>query len=250
MKKVITPSNIDLFAYSNRKILKKPVKGVVVEFGGLGFSMMFSEETESGIFYAGHGILCVAPYHNPWAWMNAATARFTDDVLDTLTGMLGLPNDIPIASVGGSMGGQQALAFMFRTRRHPVTCAANCPVCDLVYHFGERPDLPRTIYSAYCDVEAETLDEALATGSPLHNVDRLPKDAGYIIYHCTEDREVGIDSHSRRLVSLMKEKGLDVYYEEVPDRGHVDLPDSIRLKARMQIIDSLTERKQIHEKRR
>ena len=56
--------------------------------------------------------------------------------------------NIPVVSTGGSMGGQSALVYCAYSKRTPVACVANCPVCDTVFHFTERPDLPRTLYSA------------------------------------------------------------------------------------------------------
>ena len=243
MKKVITRDNVDLFAYSNRKIVEKPVRGIVVEVSGLGFSEMYGEGYEKGAGYAASGILYIRPYHNPWAWMNDATVRLCDDIVDVLSEDLGIGSDTPVAAIGHSMGGQQAFMYTIKSKRTPVCCAVDCPVCDLVYHFGERRDLPRTLYSAYCDVDAPTIEEALMTGSPLHNVDSFPRKTRYFIYHCTDDGAVNISIHSRRLVALMKEKGFDVYYEEIPGMGHCDLPDEIIKQAERQIKDSLTERK-------
>ena len=50
----------------------------------------------------------------------------------------------------------------------PVACVANCPVCDLPYHYTERPDLPRTLYSAFGDSDSETLGDAMKKASPYH----------------------------------------------------------------------------------
>ena len=243
MERVLTCNNIDLFAYSNRKIVSKPVLGVVVEVSGLGFADMYREETDKGIIYAGKGILYVRPYHNPWAWMNDGTVRFCDDVVDVLADELGIGEKVPFAYIGHSMGGQQALMYTIKSKRTPVCCAVDCAVCDLVYHFGERADLPRTLYSAYCGYDAPTIEDALMTGSPVHNADGFPAKTKYFIYHCVEDGAVNISAHSRKLVPLMKERGLDVYYEEIPGMGHCDLPDEVRNRAERQIIETITERK-------
>ena len=53
-------------------------------FFGLGGSEMYDEETETGRFYAGKGILYLIPYQNSWAWMNRQTVDFTDELIDAL----------------------------------------------------------------------------------------------------------------------------------------------------------------------
>ena len=65
MEKIIHYKNLRSFAYSNDKICKKPIKGIVVEFFGLGGTSMFDEDTEMGKFYADLGILFVVPYNKP-----------------------------------------------------------------------------------------------------------------------------------------------------------------------------------------
>ena len=50
------------------------------------------------------------------------------------------------------MGGLCALVWPRYTKRRVVAVAANCPVCDLPFHYTERPDLPRTLRAAFGDV--------------------------------------------------------------------------------------------------
>ena len=58
---------------------------------------------------------------------------------------------VPLIIAGGSMGGQASLLYT-RYSSHPITaCFANFPVCDVEYHFTERPDLPATMRYAYRD---------------------------------------------------------------------------------------------------
>ncbi len=220
MEKIITYEKIDLFAYTNKDSVKKPVRGIVVEFAGLGCTWMIKEEPARAAMLAENGILYVFPYNNPWNWMNPQAVAYTDEVLDALRGGLGLPESLPVVSIGGSMGGQCALVYACRAARTPVACVANCPVCDIPYHFTERPDLPRTLYSALSASDAP-LQEALRGISPLHLVDELP-DIPYHIFHCGADRAVNLDKHSARFVEAMK-KGHRVTFHVVPDRDHCDL---------------------------
>ncbi len=188
---------------------------------------MYDEDTELGKLYAEKGILLVVPYNNPWAWMNRQAVAYTDELIDVLMEHYHLPETLPIVSTGGSMGGQSALAYMVWAKRTPVACVANCPVCDLPYHFTERPDLPRTLYSAFWNYEG-TMQEALESGSPLHLAERMP-DSEYYIFHCEADKSVNKQKHSDRFVAKMRESRRVTYYT-VPGRGHCDLTDDMRAR--------------------
>lgn len=225
MEKIINIENLHNFAYCNNQICKKPIKGLVVSFFGLGGASMFAEDTEDGIRFAENGILYVVPYQNPWAWQNMQNVAYTDEIVDVLFDEYGLLNDLPVVSVGGSMGGLSALVYMVYAKRTPVACVANCPVCDLPYHFTERPDLPRTLYSAFYNYDC-SLQEALKSASPCDLVDRMPVNSKYYIFHCMKDTSVNKQKHSDRFVEKMKEKH-DIVYYSVSDRGHCDLTDEM-----------------------
>lgn len=220
MEKIITYETLRSFAYSNDKICTGPIQGIVVSFFGLGGTAMFSEDTKEGKFFAERNIIYIVPYANPWAWMNRQTAAYTDEIIDTLIKHYNLPDNIPIISTGGSMGGQSALVYMVYAARTPAACVANCPVCDLPFHFAERPDLPRTLYSAFGTYDG-TLQEALESASPFHLVDRMP-DSEYYIFHCEADDAVNKQKHSDCFVEKMA-KAHKVEYYAVPERGHCDL---------------------------
>ena len=82
MEKLITYENLRNFAYCNAGICEGKIKGIVLDFMGLGFASMFDEDTELGIFYAQKGILYVLPYNNPWSWMNRQAVAYTDEIID------------------------------------------------------------------------------------------------------------------------------------------------------------------------
>ena len=96
MEKLINCNNIRNFAYVNENICKKPIKGIVVSFYGLGGQDMYAEDTEAGEFWAEKGVLFVVPYGNPWAWMNAQQVSFTDEIIDVL-----IKKNMPTASSCG-----------------------------------------------------------------------------------------------------------------------------------------------------
>ncbi|MBQ4065829.1 MAG: hypothetical protein IJD10_06985 [Clostridia bacterium] len=224
MKNIITYENLRSFTYSNDHLIQGEIKGIVLFFTGLGSQVMYDDDPFHGRYLAERNIVWLMPYSAPWSWMNRRTVDFVDELVDVLVKHYGLPKDLPIVSTGDSMGGLSALTYMAYAERTPVACLPNCPVCDLVYHYTERPDLPRTIYSAFCDREG-TLEEVLATASPLHLLEagKMPQ-ADYHIFHCEADDAVNIDRHSRRFVKAA-EGMIPVTLYAVPDRGHCDLGD-------------------------
>lgn len=237
MEKIINLDNLRSFAYCNHRICKQPIRGIAVAFFGLGNTSMFAEDTEEGIRFAEDGILYVVPYQNPWAWQNRQNVSYTDEILDVLFEAYHLPTDLPIVSTGKSMGGLSALVYMAYAKRTPVACVANCPVCDLPYHFTERPDLPRTLYSAFYHYDC-SLQEALCSASPIHLVGKLPESATYHIFHCEEDNQVNKQRHSDRLVERMRQRHR-VHYYAVPGRGHCDLTEEMWVLYREKILSSI-----------
>lgn len=225
MEPIITMENFRRFAYCNDEICRKPIRGLVLSFLGLGNCTMMEDQSPEGIFFGEQGILYLLPYQNPWAWMNRQNIAFTETLLDLLFAHYALPADLPIVSTGRSMGGQSALVYMAYAKRTPVACVVNCPVCDLVYHSTERPDVLRTVYSAFSSYDG-SLEEALQSASPIHLLDRLPRTASYTLYHCEQDQAVNKAMHTDRFVSAM---AIDhqIVCHSVPDRGHCDLPEDI-----------------------
>ncbi|MEA4888753.1 MAG: prolyl oligopeptidase family serine peptidase [Clostridiaceae bacterium] len=223
MERVISYDTLRFFAYSNDKICSFPIKGIVLDFFGLGGQQMFNDDTQMGKELAKEGILLLIPYNNPWAWMNAQAVRYTDEIVNTIIDKYSLDEKVPIVSSGGSMGGLSALIYTRYAEHTPVACIANCPVCDLPYHYTERPDLPRTLYSAFYYSAADNIDEAMKAASPLHLVNEMP-DVDYYIFHCENDSSVNIKRHSERFVSEMQKRHRIRYYT-VPGRDHCDLDE-------------------------
>ncbi len=237
MKKLITYDNLRSYAYSNDRLIKGSIRGIVLDFFGLGDQKMFSEDTDNGRFYAEHGMIFVVPYNNPWAWMNAQAISYTDEIVSVLLEHYGLPESTPVISTGGSMGGLSALVYTRYARITPVRCVANCPVCDLPYHFTERDDLPRTLYSAFWNEDGE-LNDILERFSPLHLAETMPR-VSYKIFHCGSDNDVNINAHSEKFVSAMHGCGQDVEYRIVEGRDHCDLTESEWQRFREFVLDAV-----------
>lgn len=227
MRTPITYETLRNYAYSNDKLIASSVKGIVLDFTGLGGQEMIWEDNETHRMYAEKGIIYVRPYYNPWSWMNRQTVRFVDEIVAVLMQKYNLPEQTAIVSSGGSMGGLCALVYTRYAGITPAKCVVNCPVCDLPYHFTERPDLPRTLYSAFGDYDAETLVEAMETASPLHLTAAMPH-IPYVIFHCNKDTAVNIDAHSKKLIAAMAD--FDISFYEVEGRGHCDLTEEMQKK--------------------
>lgn len=223
MTPIMNADNLRNFAYTNEHLLKNAPRGIVADFFGLGCTSMFSDDSDFARRCAEKDVLYVFPYNNPWNWMNPQAIAYTDELLSVLAEKYHLPENYPLVTCGGSMGGHSSLTYTRYAAHTPVLCAANCPVCDLPYHYTERPDLPRTLYSAYCH-EDGNIEDVLARFSPYHlAADNAMPDIRYVIFHCTADKAVNKEKHSDRFVAAMRENGRNVDYIPVPDRGHCDL---------------------------
>ena len=220
MKTVITADNLRSFAYLNSAVLVGEPRGLVLEFKGLGGMDMYGEDTPRGVFFGKRGVLYCVPYLDPWSWMNPFAVRETDEIVDAVFSRYGT---LPIVSTGGSMGGLACLAYTRYGKITPAVCAANCPVCDLPYHYTEREDLPRTLYAAFGASGEETLEDAMKKASPLHLAEAGEMPAiPYAVFHCTADRAVNKEKHSDRFVAALREYA-PVRYVPVEGRGHCDL---------------------------
>jgi len=208
---------LDQLSWNGHRYVIGPVRGIVVRFNGLGSMNMKPAADWPDLELASKGALVVEVFQDPWGWMNDDTRDLFDEVVDGVRVRYGLDPSLPLIATGGSMGGHAALAYCFKSRHRITACQVNCPVCDLAYHFGERPDLPRTFYHAY-GRDGDVV-ERLRSNSPLHQAAHMP-DIPYQILHGGEDKAVSKEHHSDRLVSTLRDRGLRVEYIEVPEMGH------------------------------
>lgn len=199
------------------------ITGVVVYFHGLGGGGMKAGLDPWEEPLAAAGALLVYPYYGPWSWMNRQARAMMDALLGEVYRDHGLDHQrTPLILTGDSMGGCSALLYA-RYCRHPLAaCYANCPVCDTVYHFSERADLPRTFYHAFMGYDGE-MHDLLAEHSPLHQVAQMP-DIDYMILHGDADTAVNKARHSDRLVAAMRARNLRVTYLEIPGLEHCQPP--------------------------
>ncbi len=226
MEKIMTYETLRNFTYSNDHLIKGEIKGIVLNFYGLNGVAMFSDDFGDAIEYAEKGIIYLIPYYNPWSWMNRSSVSYTDEIISVLCDKYSLKNNVKIVSAGSSMGGLSALVYCAYAKITPCACVANCPVCDLPYHFTERNDLPRTLYSAFGEYDGD-IQSAMESASPIHLVDKMP-DINYTIFHCGNDKAVNITKHSERFVNAMKDSR-KIDFIVVPFRSHGDLSAEARV---------------------
>jgi dipeptidyl aminopeptidase/acylaminoacyl peptidase len=198
--------------------LKGPVRGLILAFHGLGFGGLKREPSTVELEWAHAGGLVVFPYYGPWSWMNREARAFVDDLVDSVYAAYRLPDEVPLFSTGGSMGGLSSLLYTRYARRPIAACEAIYPVCDLKAHFTERPDLPPTILSAFRGY-TEDREALFAEHSPTAQVAGMP-DIPYLVIHGDKDGAVNKAKHSDRFVAAMRKRKLDVEYIEVPGMDH------------------------------
>lgn len=230
----IDKETISLYARTNEAFLTQPVRGIVLEFPGLGGGSCLGGIQERGDYdtpfsrqCAEQGLLLAYMFSGPWSWMNTAAVRMTDELVDALLEKYALPDDTRIVVSGGSMGGLGALICVVSTRHKVVACASACPCCDVPDRFDCHPDFPRTLYCAVAHLDMP-FTEALKTISPMHRINDMP-DIPYYIVNCCAD-EIFPEAQTDLYVETLKARGLDVTYAKLPGQLHGYIPDDDRAK--------------------
>ena len=212
------PKRIQEVAWIGQDYVKGKIRGVILTFHGLGGGLKAGVGTEE-LEWSNRGGLVVYPYCGPWSWMNRPARRMVDELVEAIYQKFKLSDRIPLISIGGSMGGQATLLYTRYAKRPVRACFANYPVCDLKYHFHERPDLPPTIRQALQWPPEAELDAMLAEHSPMCQIAAMP-DIPYRIVHGDVDKAVSKTHHSDKFVAAMRKRKLNVKYVEVPGMGH------------------------------
>ena len=210
----MTPDNIKSFALIGSDYVPGEVKAICLCFPGLNATQMFDDIANDDKPLAHDGMLFVHPYVNPWNWMNEKTVCFADEIMDIIRQKY--PTQ-PLILRGGSMGGYSVLAYSMFTHHKIDGICAIYPVCDLFYHWTERPDLPRTIHDAMGDYG--DISQKLQDRSPTYHPDALP-DCPYLFIHGFADVRVNKTAHTDRMVKMLRDLGRDVKYVEAPGMGH------------------------------
>ena len=220
---------IDNHSFHNADFLSGKIKAVVVNFHGLNSTYRnFASDLE--VTLAESNVLVISPYYGPWGWMNRLSRQLVDELIEKVYTYYQLSNDVPLIANGASMGGLASLLYTRYGKKTPIGCCALFPVCDLHYHYKERPDVPISINYAFYGYN-NSLDEILTEHSPIAQVDKLP-DIPYFVIHGDFDKQVD-KSHSDRMVEKMRQHGKIVEYLEVPKMGHAGINMPISVKEKM-----------------
>lgn len=217
---MINKNNYLKYTYTNEELLKDKPVAIVHEFHGLGGGLKpVCEHYPLAHFLAEHNIIYTMPSYGPWSWMNRASVNMIDGITEALWDKYGY--EIPTISTGLSMGGLGGLIYSLRSRHTPAACAVICPVCDLVYHFDEREDTARSIYSALGGYDIP-LSEAMEQNSPIHQAANMPK-IPYAIFSATVDDEVDYTAHSVKFTEKMKALGHNIELVLTQGGSHCDI---------------------------
>ncbi len=233
-KKMINKDTYLSFANTNEEHIVLPIKGIVVEFPGLGGSSclggsidMKSYSDEHTIDYGQNGIIAAYVFPGPWSWGNRGAIRIADAVVDAIMEKYNLKADMPIVVCGGSMGGLGALMYAIHSRFKVAMVAAACPCIDALDRMGAHPEFPRTYISAVASYDME-LEDGLKEISPIYRIPDMPKTA-YFICSDAED-EVFPEAQCDLFVEKLKEAGHDVEYYKQPGKRHGEFYPEIRQK--------------------
>ena len=121
LKAYINKDTIYYYAKTNEKFVKHPIKGIALEFPGLGGGSCLGGLDDLGDYdtdfakqAAEAGVVLAYVYTGPWSWMNTGAVRVADAVVDALKEKYDL-GEVPIVTSGGSMGGLGSLIYVAST---------------------------------------------------------------------------------------------------------------------------------------
>jgi len=228
----INEQTLSFYANTNEEVLTLPVKGIVVEFPGLGGSSCLGGNIDMGAYniywterFGEKGIIVTYMFPGPWSWGNKGAVRMADAVISALIKKYNLPDDIPVAVCGGSMGGLGSLMFSIGTKHNLKGVAAACPCTDVIKSLDCSPDFPRTYVSAVASYD-KPLDVALRTISPIHRINNFPS-VPYFICSDGEDN-LFAEADCDLFVERLKAKGHDVEYYQQPGKLHGEFLPEVR----------------------
>ena len=229
----INPCTYLCYANTNEAFLTLPLRGIVLEFPGLGGGSclggcmeMHSYDSEWAQDFGKHGILHAYLFPGPWSWGNTGAVRIADAVVDAILEKYAIQS-LPIGVCGGSMGGLGALIYAADTCHTLCAVAAACPCTDAPFSFDCRADIPRTFISAVACYDLP-LDQALRRISPIHRISDMPHVSYYV---CSDGEDVLFPVHlCDTYVQKLRDAGHTVDYDAQPGLGHGDFFPEIRQK--------------------
>ncbi len=223
-KQIINAATLSLFCNTNEARLRKPVRGFILEFPGLGGGSCMGggmDFAEYGHGYAemlaGEGILVAYTFPGPWSWMNRGAVRYCELVADAIREKYQLPAETPWVVTGGSMGGMGALIYAAEAKIKPTACVSVCPCVDVPACFETHEIFRRTLFRAVADYEGEIADNLLKI-SPKHRIHDMPRIPYLLINDCAD--ELFPEWHMDTYVDELRALGHSVEYDRLQDCGH------------------------------
>ena len=223
----INTENYLLFCNTNEQDLKLPLKGIVVEFPGLGGGSCLGGGLMDLRPYDGdgrltsdksnNGILIAYLFPGPWSWGNKGAVRYADAVVSALAKKYNLEEGFPLVACGGSMGSVGALMYAAESKFSVCACAIACPITDVEGFISSEAGVPRTIISAAAGYDMP-LQEAIHSFSPIHRVKDMPA----ISYYISSDGNDLQFAYAQcdEFIEKLRAGGADVEYHEQPGLDH------------------------------
>ena len=245
--KLINKDTISYYANTNEEYLTLPVKGIVIEFPGLGGGSCIGGSAEQESYgtvwakrYAEKGIVAVYLFPGPWSWGNKVSMRMADAVVAAVADKYNLKEGFPVAACGGSMGGTGTLMYAAESSFKLCCAAAACPCVDIPDRLACHESFPRTYVSAAAAYDME-LEDALKMFSPAHRISDLQKIPYFICSDGADDifPEGQCDSY----VENLKKAGLSVEYHKQPELGHGGFLPEVRERLHLFIENAILSEK-------
>ena len=230
--------HFDKIAHNNRHLIKGEIKGIMLTFRGLGYTLNPSVDTCSYDICAEKGILLIFPQYNPWSWMNKKTVDYVDAIIDAAIEMNSLAKDIPVGIYGGSMGGYSAFHYAAKGKHNIVSVCANCPCVNMEYEcFNGNKTVLRTYFDS-AQTDTDDFRTYVYENSPLNTVDKLPK-IPYRIAVGHKDETLYPTLHAIPMIEKMIAAGHDVERADYPEMGHCNYSTEDRIKEHLWVIEKI-----------
>ncbi len=222
----ISYENVREYAYTNADIVKKPVRGIYINFHGAGFTGTIDEDTPFAKALAEAGVAEIFPYGDRYCLMNEKLAEQVEYIVDIIRKELKAPDSVPVAFGGGSMGGLAALTFGVFSNIKPVCVLANCPNTDLYAREKLRPETAEQHRRAFRHTDLPW-DTVLRIHSPRYLINRLPE-TDYLFLSGDNDPVPGLSRDTEILARLLKKRGDRVAFYSGPI-GHCNATEEMTL---------------------
>lgn len=216
---IITKENYNCMCYTNRDLIKGEIKGVATQFHGYCGTDYRRSPKRFDEILAENGIVTLYPFYGPFAWSNDTAIKTIDRLIQLTYEINNIsPENTPLVITGASMGGMTALAYTYYSAFNPIACAVDCPVTNLKKIIEMRKDIYRAMVTAFGHYNC-TMDEAMASVSPIELAPKMPKIPYYLIAG-TNDCEVEYTEHCMKYVPRMRELGFDIEFKLVDGMEH------------------------------